>query len=75
MGSEMPQDSVEPLLAVPAFMECLKYMHELPFGEPVDVRHDCVELGDHILLFPVMERTALDTDSFGPGREAVVRRC
>lgn len=38
----MPERGVEPLLAVPAFMESLEDVDQLPLGETVQMRDDGV---------------------------------
>ena len=51
---------------VPALVEGLEDVDEVPFGEAVEVGNDGVEFVDPVLLFVRRERTAGDADLLRP---------
>ena len=69
----MPEDGVETIPEIPTLMKGLEDMDELCLGPVVEVRHDRVQLVDHVVLLLVrLEWPTLDPDRVRPGPEAFV---
>ena len=68
----MPEDGVETIPEVPTLMKSLEDVDELCLGQAVEVRHDRIQLVDHVVLLVRLEWPTLDTDGIGPGPEAFV---
>src|SRR5207253_1943336 len=68
----MPEHLPKSRFVVPAFVKSLEYVHELLFVEPVQVGYHRVEFRDHVLLFAVLERAAINANGFCPSRKPLV---
>lgn len=54
-------------------MERLEDVRELFFGEPIEKGHNCIKLGDHVLLLAILKRTKIDPNSARPVRKSLVK--
>ena len=69
----MAEDAIESRLIVPAFVEVFKDMYELRLTKAVEVRHNGIQLADHILLLIRRKGAALYSNGFSPLVIAMVR--
>src|SRR4051794_32787508 len=74
-AAEVSEDGLEPRLITPTFMEGLKNVRELVGAEAVEMRHNRIQLVDHILFFDRIDGPPFDANCISPFGEPLVGSC